>query len=138
MLFCICSGQKVNFAKSKVFFSNNVNNDSAADICNISGIGRTEDLARYLVVPVIIGHKGKDSYSFITDKVRSKLSGWKTKHLSLAGRITLAQSCIMGIPNYVMQYSTLIPTAICDELEHLCRDFIWGSFAEARKCHLIS
>lgn len=31
-----------------------------------------------------------------------------------------------------------LPTSICDEIERMRRDFIWGSTLEARKNHLIS
>lgn len=84
-----------------------------------------------------MGRKGKADYSFIVDKVRSKLSGWKSSSLSQASHITLAQSCIMNIPSYVMQTSKL-PAAICDDVECMCHDFIWGSTLEMRKNHLIS
>lgn len=56
--------------------------------------------------------------------------------LSQAGRITLAQSCIMSIPTYVMQ-TAMLPVMVCDEIERLCRDFKWGSTPEARKHHLV-
>lgn len=36
-----------------------------------------------------------------------------------------------------MQTSKL-PASVCDEVERLCRDFIWGSTPDARKNHLIS
>lgn len=88
-------------------------------------------------MPIIIGRKGCEDYSFVMDKIRKRLSGWKTTSLSQAGRISLAQSCIMSVPCYVIQI-VLLPATICEEVELLCRDFIWGSTPEARKCHLIS
>lgn len=87
------------------------------------------DLCRYLGFPIITGRKDKAYYSFLVDKIHSKLTGWKASTLSQAGRITLAQSTILSIPNYVM-HTTLIPAAVCDEMERLCRDFIWGSTPE--------
>lgn len=57
--------------------------------------------------------------------------------VSLAGRITLAQASLANIPGYVMQ-SSAIPAIVCDEAERMCMNFIWGSTAEHRKCHLIS
>lgn len=97
----------------------------------------TNDLSSYLGVIIITCRNGKDAYAFIIDKVRSKLTGWKAKSLSFAGMITLAHSCIMSIPMYVM-HSTSLPASICDEVEKLCRDFIWGSTFESIKCHLVS
>lgn len=37
----------------------------------------------------------------------SKLNGWETKFLSIAGRTTLAKSSLSSIPNYVMQCISL-------------------------------
>lgn len=69
--------------------------------------------------------------------MRKKLSNWKANNLSLAGRITLAQSCLSSIPSYLMQTATL-PLAICEEAESICRKFVWGSSDSRRRCHLIS
>ncbi|CAN1122260.1 hypothetical protein LINPERHAP2_LOCUS1265 [Linum perenne] len=41
-----------------------------------------------------------------------KLSSWKAKSLSLAGRVTLAQSVLSAIPAYAMQTS-LLPNTTC-------------------------
>lgn len=57
--------------------------------------------------------------------------------LSQAGRICLAESSVMSIPSYIIQ-TNKIPASTCDEIERLCRDFIWGSTPEVRKHHLIS
>lgn len=37
------------------------------------------------------------------DKIRRKLDEWNAKLLSLAGRVTLARSVILAIPNDFMQ-----------------------------------
>lgn len=135
--FAAASGQTVNKQKSCVMFSTNTPPSVAATISQIMGISETANLGRYLGILIISGRKGKTDFSFLVDKIRSKLSGWKASSLSQAGRITLAQSCIMTVPSYVMQCSK-IPASICDEVERFCRDFIWGSTPEARHNHLIS
>ncbi|KAJ1408102.1 Reverse transcriptase zinc-binding domain [Sesbania bispinosa] len=61
----------------------------------------------------------------------------RTETLSFAGRITLAQSAVMSIPGYIMQ-ACKTPVSICDEVERLCRDFIWGSNADKKRVHLVS
>lgn len=100
-------------------FSSNINDNLGAQISSVLNFDTTNDLSSYLRVPIITGRKGKETYAFIIDKVRSKLAGWKAKTVSFAGRITLAQSCNMSIPMYVMQ-STGLPTSICEEVERLC------------------
>ncbi|GAU38761.1 hypothetical protein TSUD_64920 [Trifolium subterraneum] len=67
----------------------------------------------------------------------SWLSGWKAKTLSFAGRVTLAQTSLVHIPGYVLQ-SIPIPVSVCQEVEQICRNFIWGTTTEARKVHLIA
>ncbi|CAN1126818.1 Putative ribonuclease H protein At1g65750 [Linum perenne] len=66
-----------------------------------------------------------------------KLSGWTVKSLSLAGRVTLAHSVLSAIPAYVMQTS-VIPVALCEEIDKRVRNFVWGSSNDTRKVHLVS
>jgi hypothetical protein len=135
--FCHASSQKINLSKSKVFFSNNLQVALANDISNILGVDETQDLGKYLGVPMLHQRINKNSLSFILDRMKEKLSNWKADSLSFAGRIALAQSSLASIPGYIMQ-TMEIPCSICDEAERLCRNFIWGSTNEQRKCHLIS
>lgn len=136
-VFAGCSGQTVNKDKYCLLFSQNTPPEVSASISAQMGIATTSNLGRYVGIPITSGRKGKPEYSFLIDKIRSKLSGWKASSLSQASRISLAQSCILSIPNYVMHTSKL-PTSICDDIEWMCRDFIWGSTPEVRKNHLIS
>lgn len=124
-IFWDCAGQKINLDKSQVFFSQNVSNDQA------------EILSHYLGALMIHQRLSKNYFSFLLDKMRKKLNGWKAKSLSFAGRVTLAQSSLLSIPGYVFQTSQ-IPVSVCLEAKKICRDFIWGSTADARRCHLIS
>lgn len=55
----------------------------------------------------------------------------------MAGRVTLAQSILLSIPCYFMQ-SMMILQAICDEIEHLVRKFIWVNSSERNKFPLVS
>lgn len=134
--FCDAFGQKISFDKSTVFFSSNVPDTIATDLSQELGIQATNDLGVYLGAPMIHQRTSALSYKFVLDKMRKKLSGWKAHSLSFAGRITLAQSTLCNIPGYILQTAP-IPAAVCDEAEKLCRDFIWGTTANSRKCHLI-
>lgn len=79
----------------------------------------------------------RHTYAYVLEKMRKKLSVWKANSLSFAGRITLVQSSLTSMPGYVMQTS-VIPITVCEEAERICRDFIWGSSVDRRKCHLVS
>lgn len=78
-----------------------------------------------------------NSLSFILDKMRNKLSGWKASSLSFESIVTLAQSSWANIPGYVM-HTCDIHLSVCDEAERICRNFIWGTTADHKRCNLVS
>jgi len=88
-------------------------------------------------VPLLHKRVTNRSFNFIIEKVDQRLSKWKAKTLSLAGRLTLAKSVIQAMLGYVMQ-STLLPVHICDEIDRKCRNFIWGDTATRNRIHPIS
>ncbi|CAN1141097.1 Putative ribonuclease H protein At1g65750 [Linum perenne] len=65
----------------------------------------------------------------------SNFAGWKIKTLSLAGRVTLAQSVLAAA--YVMQTSFL-PIETYKEIDKRVRNFVWGSSEEGRKIRLLN
>lgn len=136
-LFCRASGQKVSEEKSRIFFSSNVNSNLKLQICDCSGFQVTNDLGKYLGVPIIHNRVNRRSFQFILDKVDQRLSNWKANSLSMAGRLTLTKSVIQSLPTYVMQ-SAFVPRYICDEIDKKCRSFVWGDSAVERKVHLVN
>lgn len=100
--FASYSGQTNNKAKSCILLSQNTPLGMVTSISNLLGIEVITNIGRYLGMPIISGRKGKADFSFLIEKVHSKLSGWKTSSLSQAGLISLAQSCVMSIPSYVI------------------------------------
>lgn len=136
-LFCESSGQKVSMEKTRIFFSKNVSREKKNELSDACGFQCTEDLGKYLGAPLIHHRSGRNSYQFILDKVNQRLSNWKTKQLSMAGRVTLAKSVLQALPSYVMQ-SACLPRALCDEIDRKCRNFIWGDSESQRHIHLAS
>ncbi|XP_075508178.1 uncharacterized protein LOC142545090 [Primulina tabacum] len=134
--FCSCSGQKVNFHKSQIFVSKNVDDMVANSLSTASGIPLTDDLGKYLGVSSIHGRANNNLYKQVLDRIKSRLEGWKTKYLSFAGRKVLVQPVLNAIPLYTMQTS-LLPMGICSEIEKTIRNFLWGRQYGERKCHLV-
>ena len=135
--FCGASGSKVSVDKSKKIFSANTHIDIQDAVSRSMGMEVTMDLGKYLGVPTINGRTSKREYQFLVDKINDKLSGWKTKTLSLAGRATLVQSSLNSIPYYTMQ-STKLPRSTCDEIDRKNKSFLWGELEGERKVHLVS
>lgn len=92
--FCNSSGAKVNKSKTHVFFSKNVTVADANNISCILLVSITNNLGKYLAMLLLHSRVSKCTYRDILEKVEQRLSGWNAIHLSLAGRITLAQSVI--------------------------------------------
>ncbi|CAN1142695.1 Putative ribonuclease H protein At1g65750 [Linum perenne] len=101
------------------------------------GFAETNDLGRYLGVPVLHGRINKGTHKYLIERIDKKLEGWKRNTLSLAGRVTLASSVLNSIPAYAMQ-TTLLPASITKDIDARIRNFVWGSTSDKRKTHLIS
>lgn len=92
--FSNLSSQKVSMQKTRIIFSRNVSIDKRVSLCSVSGFSPASSLGRYLGSQVVQGRTNRNHYSFILEKIQSKLSGWAHNCLSRAGRITLAQSVL--------------------------------------------
>ena len=133
--FCNASGQEVSASKTHVYFSKNVSDDTASSICNCLGYMKTNDLGRYLGMPILHGKISKGTYAAILEKIDERLSGWKVDRLSFAGRVTLAKSVLNAIPSYAMQ-TIKLPRSLCDAIDKKIQNFIWGTHGDIRKPHL--
>ncbi|KAL4351257.1 hypothetical protein GQ457_06G016720 [Hibiscus cannabinus] len=70
-------------------------------------------------------------------KVKDKLSGWSVKSLSLVGRVVLAKVVFSVIPSYSMQ-TAFLPRGVCNVIERLIRNFIWGHTIDKNGIHLLN
>ena len=123
-------------AKSRVYFSPNVDRDTRESLCDILGFASTPFLRKYLDFPLKYPGSSSQEYNFILDRVKQKLSGWKANMLSLAGWNVLIQASLAAVPSYVMQCN-LLPGRILDGLDRVNRNFLWGSKEAAKKIHWV-
>ncbi|XP_074293448.1 uncharacterized protein LOC141620491 [Silene latifolia] len=85
-------------------------------ITNELQISNTDDLGMYLGMPTLNGRVTKESFEFIAKKVDKRLTGWKSKNLSLVGRVTLIESTLSSIPTDAMQTAKL-PRSLYGDLD---------------------
>ena len=64
-LFADSSGQKVSIAKTKIYFSKNVSSMLERAISHKSGFAKTDDLEKYLGVPLLHRRINEHTYSSI-------------------------------------------------------------------------
>ncbi|GJN02267.1 hypothetical protein PR202_ga19600 [Eleusine coracana subsp. coracana] len=111
-LYCACSRQEPSVAKSSIYFSCNTSVDDKAEVCEALGI-MTESLSdKYLGLPALVGAKRSDCFRHLIDRVRSRISGWKEKLLSMGGKEILIKSIAQAVPVYAMMVFR-IPKNIC-------------------------
>ncbi|XP_038997979.1 uncharacterized protein LOC120123032 [Hibiscus syriacus] len=120
------SGHKVNKLKSHVYFSPNTSVESANAVSSHLGIKQIHNLGVYLGMSVMHKRATCEFYSFIIDKIKSKIHGWSARTLSFAGRITLANSVLMAIPTYFMQ--------TCRFPSRIQRNITLSFFAKSIRC----
>ncbi|KAK5786060.1 hypothetical protein PVK06_040687 [Gossypium arboreum] len=99
--FCNFSGHKVSARKTKIYFSKCVDNSSSVQISQLFGFREVPNLGIYLGVSVLHDRVTKSTLNFVVEKVRA-------------------------IPSYFMQ-SLLVPKGVCEEIEKIVRQFIWGA-----------
>ncbi|XP_038717940.1 uncharacterized protein LOC120011012 [Tripterygium wilfordii] len=126
------SGQSINLEKSSVHFSENISiHDQLALRYRLRMLGLHED-AKYLGLPALVTRSRKAMFSYIKERVWRKVSGWKEKFLSQAGRGVLLKAVVQAIPCYAMSLYKF-PDSLCKELDRLARNFWWGKRDGERK-----
>ena len=135
--FCSKSGQKVSEAKSRVFFSPNVDSDQRELLSSTLDFSSTTNLGKYLGFPLKHSRASRHDFDYVLDRVKKKLAGWKANLLSMAGRMVLIHASSSTIPNYVMQQVSL-PGKILKGIDRVNRNFLWGSSDHVRKMHWVN
>ncbi|CAL1382969.1 unnamed protein product [Linum trigynum] len=135
--FCSSSGQKVNLNKSVLYVSPNIRRDMAQNLSNRANIPLTADLGRYLGLNAIHGRVTKTRYKELVLRIQKKLATWKSNCLSLASRITMVRSVASSMAVYPM-FSELLPASVCNDLDRINRQFIWGEEDGKSKFHPVA
>ena len=105
-------------------------------ICEKLNIQAANNLGNYLGFPLRNKVSNRNQFKFVVERVINKLAGWKFQLLSFVERTILVKSIMSTIPNYVMQGVTL-PSHLCDKLDKISRDFLWGTTQEKKKMHMV-
>jgi len=86
----------------------------------------------YLGLSVRGCHKRRAFWDGVIVRMKKRLSRWKGRFLSLAGRICLIESVLSTIPLF---YLSLFKMSVVVASEHvkIQRDFLWGWGSDGRK-----
>ncbi|XP_041017886.1 uncharacterized protein LOC121260102 [Juglans microcarpa x Juglans regia] len=131
------SGQRLNKDKTSIFFSRNTREETKEIVTSIAGIRGTNSCKKYLDLPALIGRLRTYSLKGVLAKVQAKLSSWKTKLLSQAGKEILVKVVIQSILTYCMGIFKL-PKHLLHDLNKLIRSFWWGLQSQDHKIHWVA
>ncbi|CAA0840468.1 RNA-directed DNA polymerase (reverse transcriptase)-related family protein, partial [Striga hermonthica] len=93
-----------NLDKSAIYFSKNTPQSIQTQICHtLLGI-TAQTHTKYLGLPLGIGNSKIGTFSFLEESVKNRISNWKTKFLSFAGKEVLLRSVLNALPLYAMSF----------------------------------
>jgi hypothetical protein len=116
------SGQKINLQKTSLFFSRNTSQARRQEIISLSGLTEAHRVDTYLGLPALVGRNKGQAFKEITKRVGLKLTNWKVKFLSQAGKEILLKAVVQAIPTYSMSIFQL-PASLCNELNRMMQNF---------------
>ncbi|KAJ0946971.1 putative RNA-directed DNA polymerase [Helianthus annuus] len=131
----LVTGLKVNRQKS-MLFGIGVDDQEVGRLANIVKCEPGSFPFTYLGIPIGANMKRAKFWKPVIDKFASRLSKWKARHLSFAGRMTLAKSVLGSLPSYYLSLFAA-PKGVIKKLEKIRRDFIWGKSINGHKIRWI-
>lgn len=135
--FCMSSGLKVNFDKSKAMCSSQVPRQRRRDLSNITCIPFVHRLGNYLGFPLVNGRTNTTHYNSVVERIQKRLASWKGRLLNKAGKLCLIKSVISSMPVYTMQ-THCMSASVCSKIDAISKNFFWGKGEQQRGWHLIN
>ncbi|CAN0917077.1 Uncharacterized mitochondrial protein AtMg01250, partial [Linum grandiflorum] len=134
--FQLFSGQKINFGKSAIFFSQNTPPDLQLRFSQVLGVQAIGVLDKYLGLSSLTPKSKKDMFTSLEDKLRKKLTGWNSANLSLAGKEVLIKSVASSFPVYAIKCFKL-PISVAKKFNSLIANFWWKSSGKDKPIHWV-
>ncbi|XP_022014254.1 uncharacterized protein LOC110913739 [Helianthus annuus] len=132
-IFHMCSSLRINIHKSTLY---GVGVDREAVDGMASGLGcRSGDTPfNYLGIQVGANMTRINNWDPVVKVFKTRLSRWKSKTLSIGGRLTLIKSVLQSLPSYYFSlFKALV--GVVNVLEGLIRRFLWGGSEDVKKVH---
>nr|KAJ0224075.1 hypothetical protein LSAT_V11C200069590 [Lactuca sativa] len=134
--FHVSSGLKVNFNKSRIF-GIGVDRQEVSRLVEPLGCKPSDFPFTYLGVPIGANMKYKRHWMLVIEKFQSRLNIWKSKTLSLGGRLTLAKAVLGSLPTFYFSLF-VAPTGVIKKLENIRRRFLWGGTDEKKRINWVA
>ncbi|KAK2433359.1 hypothetical protein QL285_018637 [Trifolium repens] len=135
-IFESMSGLKVNFNKSMLVGVNIPDSwvSEAASVLRCR-VGRIPFL--YLGLPIGGNPRRLAFWDPVVTRLKTRLSGWKSRFLSFGGRLVLIKSVLTSLPVYALSFFKA-PSGIISSIDSLLIKFFWGGCEVSRKISWVS
>ncbi|GAA0138508.1 reverse transcriptase [Lithospermum erythrorhizon] len=127
-MFGYLSGLHLNSSKSCCYFAG-LSQADEQKLFSILDITASVLPVKYLDIPLTTKQLGGQDYRVLVDKIKHKIEGWGSKHLSYAGRVVLISSVIFGVCNYWCQ-TVFLPISTIKEIEKIMKACLWKGTSE--------
>ncbi|XP_022030707.1 uncharacterized protein LOC110931630 [Helianthus annuus] len=122
--FTKMSGLVPSNQKSTIFFCN-VSNHVKEAILELMPFVEGKFPVRYLGVPLISSRLGYNDCRVLVERLEKRITHWRNKLLSFAGRLQLIVSVLSSMHIYWSSVF-MLPARIINELEACMRNFLWS------------
>lgn len=129
--FEMVSGLKVNFAKSNII-GINMEERLVRGIAHFLSCKVGSVPFKFLGVPVGANSRRANTWQPIIESIKAILSSWRSKRLSVGGRVTLINAVLSSLPLYLFSFYRA-PKKVIGEIQKLQRRFLWGGDEENKK-----
>ncbi|XP_031099793.1 uncharacterized protein LOC116003991 [Ipomoea triloba] len=130
--FSLASRQHINYNKSSLMFSKNVDSLTREVVCEVMGISEGSHSGRYLGLPSLVGRSKNQILGFIRQKVISRIKSWNNNFLLKAGREVLIKNVLHAIPTFAMSIF-LLPVETCNGIELAMNKFWWKGDVDSNR-----
>jgi len=124
-------GLKVNFHKSMLIFVN-VNDSWLIEVASMLNCKIGKLLFIYLGLPIGGNLKRVLFWEPVFNRIKSRLFGWRSRNLSLGGRLILLKSVMSSLPVYAL-FLFKVPSGIISSIYSILCRFFWGGCEDHRK-----
>jgi hypothetical protein len=89
---------------------------------SLVGVPVSQRYDTYLGLPALVGKSRIQEFMNLKERVKRKVSDWKMKLLSQAGKEILLKAVVQAIPTYSMSIF-LLPKELCKDLNKIMQNF---------------
>lgn len=127
----LSSGQKVNLDESGFYPSKRIQGHIIHQLATRLGCAARHFPLNYLGAPLFKRRCRGIYFDELISKFASRITGWKSRFISFAGRITLIKSILLSLPIHTLS-CLAAPKLTISRMEGLIRAFLWNQNGHSR------